>query len=529
MMRTLGLLALCASFPAFAQQGFLPLGRVVDAPWTALMHGKDLAAHSAIRPYLREDIAALPGADTLVPPARNPWLGRITDPANRWYGSPLAEAMAGTSFGEGDMMKYRAGVGAWLGWNATPRLTLGADAMAWHEKLPNYLDRFAHVWEVAPGEGYAHRSGDGIAHFDWNGYADYKAGDYFHFTVGKGRQFIGEGYRSLLLSDEAYSYPYFRITTTAWRIRYINLFALMRDIREADGNSARFAKKFASMHYLSWNISNRVNAGFFEAIIWQDNDPAYPRGFDLSYLNPVIFLRPVEFGLGSPDNALMGAALNVKLGKRSMAYTQLVLDEFLLSHVRAGDGWYGNKQGVQAGWVGHDAFKQKGLMIRLEMNYARPFMYTHTDSRQNYAHYGQPLAHPYGAGFLEGLVQGEWRKGAWLLSNTFSWAIMGQDTSFGADRNYGNNIFLTDSQRPLDEKGKPLIYDFRLGDPVQATVVQNELRAGRLLEPRSGILLEAAWTLRSETAPGFPARYTSYLRVGLSANLHDRHPFQAVR
>ncbi|MCB0773993.1 MAG: hypothetical protein KDB93_11535 [Flavobacteriales bacterium] len=519
-------------FPAAAcaQQGLLPLGSTVDAPYTALMHRRDVAAHSAIRPYLREDLKALPGADSLLPAAWRPWLQRMGDPSRRWYGGPLVDAQAGASLAGDEGLKYRVGAGGWLEWSAHPRWSLGASAQAWTEQLPNYLDRFAHVQEVVPGEGYAQRLDDAVAHMDWTAYADYKAGEYFHFTLGKGRNSLGEGYRSLFLSDEAYSYPYFKVTTTAWHFRYVNLFTLMRDIRGAGGDPVRFATKFTSMHYLSWNISRRVNAGFFEAIVWQDNDPDYPRGLDLSYVNPAIFYRPVEFGLGSPDNALMGAALNVKAGRRMLFYGQVILDEFLLSHVRAGDGWYGNKQGAQLGVVAHGPFRVNGLTLRGEVNYVRPFMYAHTDSRQNYAHFGQPLAHPYGSGFMEALVQGEWRKGPWLVSQLFSAAIMGQDTTFGPGRNHGNNIFLSDSDRPTLPGGtRPQDLGYRIGDPDRTLVLHNELRAGRFLDARSGWMLELAWTLRSETSEWGPDRLTNYVRVGLAAHLNGPHPLQTVR
>ena len=516
--------------PAMAQQGFLPLGRTVDAPYTALMHRKDVAAHSAIRPYLWEDVRALPGADSAAPPAWRPWLDHLGDPARRWHGGPLLDAQAGASFGEDEALKYRGGAGAWLGWNAAPRFTLGLDGRVWQERLPGYLARFAQAQKVVPGEGYAYALDDAIVHYDWNGYADYKAGEYFHFTLGKGRTFLGEGRRSLFLGDGATGYPYLRITTTAWHLRYMNLFTLMRDLPGGRSPLSAPSRKFASIHYLSWNVSKRVNAGFFEAIVWQDNDPRYPRGFDLSYLNPVIFLRPVEFGLGSPDNALMGIALNVKAGRQTLLYSQVALDEFLLNHVRAGDGWYGNKQGVQVGAIAHDTFGRKGLMLRAEVNYARPFMYAHTDRRQNYAHEGEALAHPYGAGFLEALLEGEWRKGPWILGTTASSAALGQDTALAWDHgNYGNNIFLSDSDRPLGPDGKPLVYGFWVGKPSQATVFQNELRAGRLLAPASGLLLELAWTYRAQVLGHGPAQATNYLRFGISAHLHDRHTFQVVR
>lgn len=528
-MRILPALLVLLPVAVFAQQGFLPLSTVVDGPATKQLRSPFAYTHSDLRPYLREDVRLLP-EDSLRKAAAIPFLGRWADPDHTLHGGPLVDALGGFSAGETDAVKYRVGLGAWLEWNASKRFTLQADVQAWNEVLPNYVDSFARASDVLPAEGLAHREGNAVQHLDWNGSIDYKAGKYFHLTLGKGRNFIGEGYRSLFLSDEAYGYPYFKITTTAWHIRYQNLFALMDDIQGAAGDPAHFAKKFTSMHYLSWAVSKRVNIGVFEAIVWQDNDPKYPRGFDLAYVNPVIFYRPVEFSLGSPDNALLGLALNVKVGKSStMLYSQLILDEFLLANVRVGNGWYGNKQGLQLGVVAHDAFCKKGLMLRGEVDYVRPFLYSHIDPRQNYAHYGQALAHPYGSGFLEGIAQGEWRSGRWLLSNTFSYAVMGRDSTTGPNSSFGNNIFLSERDRVLGNPGKPSDFGYYIGQPLRETVVQNELSAGWLLEPQSGLMLELAWTFRTDHADGMPQLNTNYIRAGISSNLHGRHAMQVVR
>ncbi len=515
---------------ASAQQGWLPLSRMVDMPYEGAMRksASDPALHSAIRPYLREDLARIPGADTLLPHAWKPWLDSIADPTHRVFGTPLVEALVGVSPGEKDLFKMRNGLGGTLTWNATKRWTLNTDIMVWGELLPNYLDSFATASSVAPGEGYV-GSGDLRVHHDWNAYADYKAGTYFHFTLGRGKNFFGEGLRSLFLSDNAYSYPYLKITTSVWKVRYVNLFGAMSDIRGTGGRWNEFDLKFTSMHYLSWNALKRLNVGIFEAVVWQDNDPSYRRGFDINYLNPVLFYRPAEYGVGSPDNALLGFAVNVRVGKRTLLYSQLMFDEFLLANVRAGQGWYGNKQGLQLGALSHDAFGQKGLFLRAELNYVRPFMYTHSDTRQNYAHFNQPLAHPYGSNFFEGLLQGEWRKGTWMLSNVLSIAVLGQDTGSTANSSWGSNIFLPESARPLRDAVRPDNFGFYLGDPTQVMLYHNELRMGRLLEPRSGLMLEAAWTLRVRAPEVGEGLTTNYFRVGISANLRDRHSLQDAR
>ena len=48
-------------------------------------------------------------------------------------------------------------------------------------------------------------------------------------------------------------------------------------------------------HYLDWNVSNRFSVGFFDAVIWYNKDDfGHARPFDFSYVNPIIFLRPVK-------------------------------------------------------------------------------------------------------------------------------------------------------------------------------------------------------------------------------------------
>jgi hypothetical protein len=511
------------------QQGFLPLSRVIDAPLTARMHHYKGAGHSSIRPYLRSDQVLLPGSDTLLGRALLPWMERLEDPGNRFRGGPLADLQVGAEPGAEDLFRYRMGGGFWADAEVGTHWSFHLDGMLWSERFAGYLDSLVRSTQVSPGEGYAYGDGQSRRHYEVNGYADVAVGKYFHFTLGRGKQFIGEGHRSLFLSDNAYSYPYFKITTTAWHIRYVNLFTAMSDIRGAAGDIGRYQRKFASIHYLSWNASERVNFGVFEAIVWQDNDPDHPRGFDINYLNPAVFLRPVEFSLGSPDNAMLGFAFNVKVGQRSLIYSQLMLDEFLLANVRAGEGWYANKQAFQLGVLGHDAFGAKGLQLRAEFNYVRPFMYTHSDTRQNYSHAGEPLAHPYGSNFWEALVQGEWRRDRWVVRDLVSYALMGSDTSRAPNNSYGNNIFLNENSRPLRDSVRYENEDYYLGDLYTVGIFQNELCVGYLLAPRSGLMLELAYTYRARWPERGENSSTNYIRVGLAAYFRDRHAVQEPR
>jgi hypothetical protein len=524
-MKRFGYLLLLLPGMAMAQSGWLPVSRMVEHPYGALMHDVDQDTHTAVRPWKRKDVA---GLDSLRGAALLPWLDRMGGPGtdSRLRGGPLAEALMGASLLEDDPLKHRFSGGLWAAYDPHPRLSIHLDAQAWNEHMPDYLDSLVRNTRVSLGEGYARGGDPAWTHHDWSALVSYDAGKYFNITTGRGRNAFGEGFRSLMLDANTTNYPFLKITTNVWKVRYVNLFAAMSDIRGAGGRPSRFARKYASMHYLSWNALRRLNISFFEAIIWESNDPGYPRGFDLNYLNPVIFYRPTEFQIGSPDNALMGLGVSYKVGRSSKVYGQFVLDEFLLAEVRGGTGWYGNKQALQLGFLSFDAFRVPGLMLRTEMNYVRPFMYGHFDTRQNYAHFGQPLAHPYGSNFIEGIIQGEWRSGNWHFRELFSVAWMGTDSV----DSYGNDIFRSETERPArDADGRRRNYRYYLGGHSPVTIIYNELRAGWVIDPATGLSLEAGWILRARAPERGETLITNFVQLGLACHFRERDRMQEMR
>ena len=512
-------------------QGYLPLSRTVEAPYATRLHELGSTVHSSIRPYLREEIEALPGADTLPPKAVLPFLDRWAGVGvgSKLRGGLLLDAELGAPLEEKESTTYRAGGGFWADWSPHRTVSVHGDVQAWSESFPEYLDTLVKATQVSLGEGYVDGTGP-YTHYDWNAHVDWKASKYFRFTLGRGRNFIGEGHRSMFLSDNTTSYPYFKINTTAWHIRYMNLFTVMNDVRGAGGDPSKFLRKYASFHYLSWNASKRFNFGIFESIIWQDNDPDYPRGFDINYLNPVIVYRPQEYAQGSADNALLGLAVNVKAGKRTTFYGQLMLDEFLLREVRTGKGWFGNKQAFQLGVMAHDAFKVPGLFMRFEFDYVRPFMYTHSDTRQNYAHAGQPLAHPYGGNCHETIAQVQYRRDRWTYATHISVALLGSDTGIYSS---GNNIFRPESDRwyisPEENDEDRKAFGYYVGHDSPVSIFYTDVSAAWMIDPNTGMSVEAGYTFRSRVPEHGDNEITHFFRIGISTHLRDRYRDQEVR
>ena len=267
--------------------------------------------------------------------------------------------------------------------------------------------------------------------------------DHIGVQFGHGQNFIGDGHRSLFLSDYSTNYLYLKINTRIWKIHYQNIFA---ELTQNYGESQRafdlaLPKKYMAAHYLSINLLKNLNIGLFEAAV-------FSRGgqFDLQYLNPLILYRSVEQAVGSPDNIVLGLSWKWNFLKRFSFYGQFLLDELSVGDlVRLGGGWWGNKFAFQAGLKYINAFKIDQLDLQVEYNMARPYTYSFRDSSANYTHYNQPLAHPLGANFHEviGIATYQLAPGMFLRGQ-INYAYYGRD-SLGS--NWGGNPSISNLSR----------------------------------------------------------------------------------
>jgi hypothetical protein len=271
----------------------------------------------------------------------------------------------------------------------------------------------------------------------------YKLNKFFTVLGGHSKNFFGDGYRSLLLSDNASSNPFLKLETSFASIKYVNLFQVLKDIYQVPNQHPANAIKYSASHYLSWNITKEFNLSVFETVVMQGKDSLSNRGFDVNYLNPFVFYRPVEHSSGSADNVLLGLNMSYKTRHQYQFYFQLILDEFLLAELKSDKKWWANKYGIQLGIKAND-FIIKNLYIQAEYNFVRPFTYSHKHTAQNYGQMNQAIAHPIGANFHELVNIITYKKDKHQLSNKITYASYGLDTSAV---NYGQNIFHSYSDR----------------------------------------------------------------------------------
>jgi len=268
----------------------------------------------------------------------------------------------------------------------------------------------------------------------------YTPNKFFNFQIGLDNNFIGEGSRSMLISDYSSPYPFAMVRTNFWRIEYAVLYQFMRE-RKLAGYQA----KFASSHHLSINAAKWLNFGIFESVIFQPKDTLLNRGFDAEYLNPFVFYRPQEYSLGSSDNVLLGVDLTANY-KHHTFYSQFILDEFYLAEIRAKSGWWANKFGGQIGIKGRFGNSNE-FFYRVEYNFARPYTFSHLSEELNYGNQGRSLAHPYGSSFMEGLAELKWQKDKLAAKYFINYYLKGGDNN---GFNYGADIYQSYVNRPSE-------------------------------------------------------------------------------
>lgn len=327
------------------------------------------------------------------------------------------------------------------------------------ERGPSFFQQRAEGYRSVPGAGYyKHFKRDAYDYFDSRASIYFNALKYFDVQIGYDKNFIGDGYRSLFLSDYSAPYTFAKINARVWKLNYQVMYTQLVDQHFAPDSDFLYPKKYGVFHHLSVNAFPWATIGIFENVIFTRTN-----GYDFSYLNPVAFLVSAQQQNGSPDKTTAGLDLKLNIGHTVQLYGQLLIDEFILHQIlHYSDGFWANKQGLQAGIKYINAFSIKNLDLQLETNFVRPFVYQHDDTIDNYSHYNQPLAHPLGANFAEfiGIVRYQ-PAYKWNLEGKFIYYKQGLDS---AGINFGANIFENYTTRPRE-------YGFQIGSGIPANVI----------------------------------------------------------
>ena len=371
---------------------------------------------------------------------------------------------------------------------------------------------------IIPGRGIGKRfKKDAYDYPVAEAYLSYTPNKFINIQFGHGKNFIGDGYRSLLQSDVSSPSTFLKLNTKFWKIKYTNTWMWLRDVRPEVVQDKAFLTKYMANHYLSWNVSKRFNLGLFESVMWTNSND---RGFDVNYLNPLIFFRALEFETGQgAGNALVGLSGKYKLSNNANIYSQFILDEFSLNDITGGKKSWKNKYGYQIGLKYFNAFKIDNLLFQMEYNRVRPYTYSHNTIVLNYAHDNQSMAHLWGSNFSETILIGRYHYNRWFADAKIVFGKKGFDFNNDVDDfSYGGDIYRNYNERPFDS-------GVTVGQGNTTNIFHFELQSGYVLNPTTNLKLFAYVSYRdfnpdADTAASFK-NSTLWFSLGLRTDLFN--------
>lgn len=472
-----------ATFTGWAQNDVVPLNNEYVYPFEHQLYEKhETNFHSGVKPYLKKDISLFINDSSLNQFKGLPIASHGSDNPNvRKTISPLVGGSLLYQAGHEIRFNYSGGLYASISGKK-----LGFTGWYRYGQLPRFefQDSSVFMREAVNGLGI-NQGSDHVHHYEL--YFTFSPNEYFDITAGNGKHFWGDGYRSFLVSDNASPYPFLRIMSTFWNVRYTNLYAM-----HIDNHFNGFQRKFVTSHQLSWNIFKQLNFTLYESVIFAQKDTLGARNFDVNYLNPIIFYRPVEYSIGSNDNVLFGGSLKYTIKENYTFYSQLVFDEFLLSAYRENNGWWANKFSVQLGFKTFDIAGIKGLGYQFEYNFTRPYTFAHKYSVLNYGHLGQSLAHPIGANFYEVVQIIRYNKNRWNFRLQVQYQDRGENSG---NINFGGDIFDSYLNRNTD-------YGHYIGQGERHFIWWNQISASYNILPKINLRAFVDYTLRSDKSQG---------------------------
>lgn len=486
--------------------------------------------HSAIKGFYADDSALQRQYDSLMNAGtdtlnKRSWIHRklfqehlleFKDDDYSIYADFLPDFQVGRDVA-GDRSTWLNTRGFQVGGNVGQKFSFHLTGFENQSRFVSYIDDFIAKTGVIPGQNGSNPSRLLGTTKDWSyvtALLSYTPDNHLNFALGYDKNFIGDGYRSMLLSDVSSNYSFLRVRATLGSVQYQTIFAYMLDPgAEKLTTDRRLGDrgKWMAAHYVDWNATKRFSIGFFQAITWADAEVEGKRGFDFNYIHPFIFLRPVESAnTSSPDKMRLGVNLKYEILDKTALYGQFMFDEFTAKEFFKGNGYWANKFAIQFGVRGSDLFKVPGLNYLAEFNTARPYTYSHFDRISNYANYNQSLAHPRGANFREflGILNYSYKR--FDLQGQALYSRYGLDP---AGLNYGGDIFKSYETRSVQ-------YGSHIGQGIGTDLYYVKGQVAYLLNPKYNLRIEVAGTYRRESNE-LGLNKTGLITIGLRSSFRN--------
>ncbi|MFW5805122.1 MAG: hypothetical protein ACOCVX_01210 [Bacteroidales bacterium] len=279
-------------------------------------------------------------------------------------------------------------------------------------RFQDYLNDYAGTYGVLPGyarmKPYNENDWDYASAF---GSVQFNAFEQLLFRLGHDKLFIGEGHRSLFLSDAAFQQLFFETCFDIGKFRFTNLtmqwlnpnfnnVMLWESEQSLEGN---YQRKINSINMVEWQVNPAFRLGLIEAVLFHPGT-----GFDLNMINPWVFFRASMVRQNSGNNILMGLDALYAFDNTDV-YAQLMIDDVQSTNLGISNSY--NRFGWQIGALYYDVFGVQNLHVRTEHNYIRAMSYAESVPEISWTHYNQNAAHPAGNNLMEfiAMVQYRWR------------------------------------------------------------------------------------------------------------------------
>lgn len=449
--------------------------------------------------------------------------------------NPMLDVTVGGASGPGGGFVFNRSLGLEARGNIKRVLSFYFNGTGGAERMPGYATQLAtqgtytyatgnsYNLSYVPGEAYykVYNSKlfgftNGVNYFDARGYLKANILKYINLSFGRDKFFIGDGMRSLILSDYSAPFLFLKLDISYWRFNYENIFAQLNYNYINTGADHLLPVKYMAIHHLTLNTCPWLTVGLFETVIFQRST------FDISYLNPIIFYKAVEASLGNPDKVSIGGDYKITATHHLQFYGQILLNEFNTAHFFSHDGWWGNKWALQFGGKYIDI--APGLDGQIEFNIVRPYTYT-ADGNDNFTNFNQPLADPFGANFYELIFNLHYQPlPRWQFNAKFFITKMGTDTMIsGVMTNYGQNIDLPNGGGSFPYLAEQTGNHFLQGAP--GTIDYFELLATyqpwHNINVDASILYRSFNTIKSLNNP-LPGENTFMFNIGIRINVARR-------
>jgi len=466
---TLFLLVNLLSGMVSAQSVYQPYSFQFYQKFNSDLYSTSSNQHTSLKPFFDDDSLLIRHYDSLMSVAKiNPksafayqklFSQHLVDLKwnnSTFYADILSEFTLGKSFSHADtsgrtfsntITSNIYSLGLQLGGTFGQNFTYNIAGFASTQTVPDYISTYIKQTGVIPGQGLSSNTGGNSYNLNYiTATFSYTPSQYLNISAGRDKTFIGDGYRSLLLSDYSSPYLFFKLTATLGHLKYMAMWTDMNDpITVSQYGIQR--NKFGVFHYLDWSLSNRLSFGFFENITgFFTDDNGVKRPFDFNYINPLIYMQAINNDSGDPDKSLLGFTGKYKISNGLTAYGQFALNEFHSVDFFSSNGSFTNKYAWQFGLRGTNLFSVNNLNFLVETNSAKPYTYSARAAIESYSNNGEPLAHPWGANFREVVVMLNYSYKRFDYSFESDFGRYGLDLN-GAD--FGKNLFevYTDAAR----------------------------------------------------------------------------------